>query len=90
MAALSGNPVGKLGMGGQMRFYRRASGTIEAIVDERLQIVLADGKFVARHFTLRSSVARPVSRIDRSLCRPRDSRDITVPDGTPSTRAASS
>ena len=82
MATLGGNPVGKLGMGGQMRFYGCTSGTIEAIVDEGLQVVLADRKFVARHFTLRSSVARPVSRIDRSLCRPRDSRDITVPTGT--------
>ena len=46
---------------------REHAAIVEAVVDECLQVVVADREFVARHFTLRSSRARPVSSIDRNL-----------------------
>ena len=80
---------------GEIGLHRCPARAGEPVVDEGLQLFLADGRggdggIVAGHFTLRSSVVRPVSKIERSLCRARDRRDITVPIGMPRIRAASS
>ena len=90
LPALGRDPFPQFGMTRQVRLDGRAARSVEAFVDERLQLVFTDGNVVSRHFTLRSRVTRPVSTIERSFCRALDSLDITVPIGRPRMRAASS
>ena len=90
LATLRRDPLAELGMARQMRLDGVTARPVEAFVDERLQLVFANGNVFARHFTLRSRATGPRSTIERNLCLALDSLDITVPIGTPRTRAVSS
>ena len=90
LAALGRDPLPELGMARQICLDSRAARLVQSFVDERLQLVFANGNVFARHFTLRSRATGPFSTIERSLCLALDSLDITVPIGTPRMRAASS
>ena len=80
----------KIGLDGLGIFGRQPA------IDPRLQVVLFDGPDHRPHFTLRNAAPQRglfwsgspcIARRKRS--RPRESRDMTVPMGTPNTRAAS-
>ena len=75
-------------MGGKVRLDRGAARRVDRAVDEGLEFVRAQALAV-RHFILVTAAGPSPSSKPRKRSRPRDSRDMTVPMGTPSTRAAS-
>src|SRR5205085_1880898 len=72
---------------------------VEMLVDEEVQLMLVDRQRHGAHFTRRRWRARPSPlasagsaniMLRRKASRPRATRDMMVPIGTPTTRAASS
>jgi len=83
---------GRFGVAGEVALdLRPAQGVaLEKTVGVGVQIELAD-RFVPGHFTLLSAGrSTGATRSWRRLCRPRDSRERTVPIGTSRTSATSS
>ena len=81
-------PRGIVGMPGQPGFDIEALIVVQQAIDIGVQLFLVD----LFHLTTLSLIAGSVTLSDnnwRRRSRPRDSRDMTVPRGTPRMRAAS-
>ena len=74
----------------QHRFHDATPLRGQPVVDEGVDVVLADRGKGGAHLILRRCDVRPVSRVLRRRSRARDRRDMIVPIGTPRTFAASS
>src|SRR5262249_21343046 len=85
------------GMCGEIGFDQLGALRRQTTIDTGLQVALADWTACSPHFTLLNPALRRglFSSIFPRMCcrsrsRPRESLDITVPIGTPKTRAVSS
>ena len=83
-------PLSRLGVLEQQRLEARALRSRRFSIEQRIDLDVGD-RLALSHFTLRNEgeLEAPLSSSLRSRSRPRDSRDITVPMGTPSTSAVS-